>query len=121
MAPIMGGSNPAEFAALVIMPEFKCPGAGVTLQRAAFNGAARPGAAVSLNSSPRYCVAYLCHNNAVNNMAKPVRPDKPIAISTKSWRTVPAMARADRAGGNGARYLAIATKTAGLDFPLLTY
>src|ERR1700675_36579 len=82
--------------------------------------AARLGAGDSLNSSPRYCAAYLCQSNAENKKTNPANPDNPTAISTKSWRTAPATARADNEGGNGARYLTIPTKAAGFGL-LLTY
>src|SRR6202045_1858440 len=77
---------------------------------------ARLGAGDSLNSSPRYCAAYLCHSNAENKKTNPANPDKPRAISAISPRTAPTTTRADNEGGKGARYLTIPKKAAGFGF-----
>src|ERR1700688_516645 len=100
MGPIIGGNRSGNKRPVLITCGFETLG---TARRCT----ARLGAGDSLNSSPRYCAAYLCHSNAENKKTNPTNPDRPSAISTKSWRTAPATARADKEGGNGARYLAI--------------
>src|ERR1700688_921824 len=100
MGPIIGGKKPREIRPVLMI----CGVEGLPTVRA---GTTRAGAADSLNSSPRYWAAYLCHSNAENKKTNPANPERPSAISTKSWRTAPATARADKEGGNGARYLAI--------------
>src|ERR1700675_2811578 len=109
MGPSIGGNRPGNIRPALMSGRFAGPGTART-------GTARPGAGDSLNSSPRYCAAYLCHSNAENKKTNPVNPDKPMAISIKSWRTAPATTRADNEGGKGARYLTIPTKTPGFGF-----
>src|SRR3984893_694203 len=113
MGPSIGGNKPREMRPALMICGFE--GLGTTR-----TGTARLGAGDSLNSSPRYCAAYLCRSNAEDTKTNPANPDNPKAISTKSWRTAPATTRADNEGGNGARYLTIPPKAAGFGF-LLAY
>src|SRR6202166_3864017 len=109
MGPSIGGNNPREVRPALMISWVEALGPGGT-------GTAGVAAGDSLNSSPRYCAAYLCHSNAENKKTNPVNPDKPMAISIKSWRTAPATTRADNEGGKGARYLTIPTTAAGFGF-----
>src|SRR3984893_19484780 len=109
MGPIIGGNNPGAVRPGLMI-------CGIERQRTARKGTARLGAGDSLNSSPRYCAAYLCHSNAEDMKTNPTNPDNPTAISTKSWRTAPATTRADSEGGKGARYLTIPEKGAAFGF-----
>src|ERR1700688_2622111 len=113
MGPIIGGNRPGNIRPVLMTRGLEALGT-------ACRCTARLGAGDSLNSSPRYCAAYLCHSNPENKKTNPVNPDKPMAISIKSWRTAPATTRVDNEGGKGARYLTIPTKTPGFGF-LFTY
>src|ERR1700686_5928328 len=103
MGPSIGGNNPREGRPALMI-------CWVVALGTARTGTARVGAGDSLNSSPRYCAAYLCHSNADNKKTNPTNPDRPSAISTNSWRTAPVTTRADNEGGKGARYLTIPAK-----------
>src|SRR6202022_3858059 len=109
MGPSIGGNKPREMRPALMICGFE--GLGTTR-----TGTARLGAGDSLNSSPRYCAAYLCHSNAENKKTNPANPDNPRATSTKSWRTAPATTRTDNEGGKGARYLTIPTTAPGFRF-----
>src|ERR1700675_790909 len=109
MGPIIGGNKPREVCPTPMI-------CGVEGMGTARTGTARLGAGDSLNSSPRYCAAYLCHSNAENKKTNPANPDKPRAISAISPRTEPTTTRADNEGGKGARYLTIPKKAAGFGF-----
>src|ERR1700704_5444054 len=92
MGPTIAGKNPGALRPVLMI-------CGMERQRAVRDGTARLGAGDSLNSSPRYCAAYLCHSNAENMKTNPTNPDNPMAISAKSWRIVPETTRADSEGG----------------------